>query len=144
MPTSMHNRCMELDWTRLAGAIREAREAAGLSQVALAERAGISEGSVQNLEDASRRPSRIPPSLAKVEKALNWATGSAIAILQGASGPVTIRDEGDGLYVAKIPEDELHEAISMSAIAVSDNLTAREIRDLSRRVVEELKARGHL
>lgn len=135
---------MELDWPRLARTIREAREAAGLSQVALADKAGVSEGSVQNLEDAGRRPSRIPPSLAKVEKALNWASGSAVAILRGASGPVTIQDEGGGLYVAKIPEDELHEAISMSAIAVSDNLTAREIRDLSQKIVEELKARGLL
>lgn len=32
----------------------------------------------------------------------------------------------------------------MSAIAVSDNLTAREIRDLSQKIVEELKARGLL
>lgn len=73
----------KLHWAQLATAIRAAREARGLSQVALAERAGISEGSVQNLEDASRRPGRIPPSLAKVEPHLGWAEGSGRAILGG-------------------------------------------------------------
>lgn len=74
----------KLRWAQLATAIRAAREARGLSQVALAELAGVSEGTVQNLEDASRRPGRIPPSLAKVESHLGWAEGSGRAILDGA------------------------------------------------------------
>ncbi len=73
----------KLQWPKLATAIRAAREARGLSQVALAELAGISEGSVQNLEDASRRPGRIPPSLRKVEPCIGWAEGSGLAILRG-------------------------------------------------------------
>ncbi|MFJ7176474.1 multiprotein-bridging factor 1 family protein [Streptomyces massasporeus] len=73
----------KLQWPKLATAIRAAREARGLSQVTLAERAGISEGSVQNLEDPARRPGRIPPSLAKVEPHLGWAEGSGLAILHG-------------------------------------------------------------
>lgn len=72
----------KLQWARLATAIRAAREARGLSQVALAELAGISEGSVQNLESGSSR-SRIPPSLAKVEPHLGWAEGSGRTILDG-------------------------------------------------------------
>jgi len=70
-------------WPKLAAAVRAAREARGLSQVALADLAGISEGSVQNLEDPTRRPSRVPPSLAKVEPHLGWARGSGLAILRG-------------------------------------------------------------
>ncbi|MFF8100078.1 hypothetical protein ACF07S_09935 [Streptomyces sp. NPDC016640] len=73
----------KLHWPKLATAIRAAREARRLTQLALAELAGISEGSVQNLEDISRRPGRIPPSLAKVEPHLGWAEGSGLAILRG-------------------------------------------------------------
>lgn len=135
---------MERDWERLAKAIKQAREAAGMTQKDLAKRAEVSEGSVQNLEDPNRRPTRIPQSLAKVEAALGWAVGSGVAILQGATGPVTWEPIGGNVVIAKLPEDELHEAITMSAIAVNDNLTAREIRELSQKIIEELKERGML
>lgn len=72
----------KLQWAKLATAIRAAREARGLSQVALAELAGISEGSVQNLEKGNRR-TRIPPALSKVEPHLGWAEGSGRTILDG-------------------------------------------------------------
>ncbi|WP_432053653.1 helix-turn-helix domain-containing protein [Streptomyces sp. bgisy022] len=78
-----------LQWPRLATAIRAAREARGLTQFALAELADISESTVQNLEDPSRRPSRIPPSLAKVEPHLGWAAGSGSAILHGGEAAPT-------------------------------------------------------
>jgi transcriptional regulator with XRE-family HTH domain len=72
----------KLQWAKLAEAIRTAREVRGLRQIDLAELAGISEGSVQNLESGSSR-SRIPPSLAKVEPHLGWTEGSGRAILDG-------------------------------------------------------------
>lgn len=70
-------------WARLAAAIRAAREAKGLTQEALAELAGVAEGSVQNLEDPKRRPSRTPQSLAKVEPHIGWAPGSGRAVVYG-------------------------------------------------------------
>lgn len=82
----------ELQWAKLAQAVRDAREARGLTQVALAEIAGVSEGSIQNLEDVDRRPSRMPTSLAKVEPHLGWSAGSGQAVLRGGEptlGPVT-------------------------------------------------------
>lgn len=114
-----------------------------MTQRDLAAAAAIAEGSVQNLESGISR-ARIPPSLAKVEHALGWAAGSGIEILEGAPGPVLIEKQEEGLYVAKLPEDDLRDAITKSAIAVSDNLTAREIRDLSERITEELRQRGLL
>lgn len=81
----------KLQWAKLGAAIRAAREARGLSQVDLAERAGISEGSVQNLEKGEPR-SRMPQSLAKVEPHIGWAAGSGLAILRGGEptpAPVT-------------------------------------------------------
>jgi transcriptional regulator with XRE-family HTH domain len=73
----------KLLWPRLATAIRQARRARGLTQAALAEVAGVSKNTVQNLEDANRSLSSIPPSLAKVEPHLGWAEGSGAAILRG-------------------------------------------------------------
>jgi transcriptional regulator with XRE-family HTH domain len=72
----------KLQWGKLATAIRAARDARGLSQGALAELAGVSEGSVQNLESGKPR-SRMPQSLAKIEPCLGWVAGSGVAILNG-------------------------------------------------------------
>ncbi|GAA3384355.1 helix-turn-helix transcriptional regulator [Streptomyces racemochromogenes] len=77
---------MSRDWEQLARAIEAARDAMGLTQVALAEAAGVSESTVQNLESGATRR-RTPPSLAKVEQALGWAAGTGLAILTGAAGP---------------------------------------------------------
>lgn len=87
----------KLQWAKLAAAIRAAREARGLTQVALAELAGISEGSVQNLESGDPR-TRIPPSLTKIEPHVGWATGSGRAILDGGDAspaPATGEPSGD-------------------------------------------------
>ena len=69
-------------WPELATAIRAAREARHLTQAALAELAGVSEGTVQNLESGKPRP-RVPKTLPQVEPHLGWAAGSAVAILNG-------------------------------------------------------------
>lgn len=92
-----------LKWAALATAIRAAREARGLSQEALAALAGVSEGSVQNLESGKPR-TRIPPTLAKIEPHLGWAGGSGRIILDGGEpipapaaddAPVDPRDSQD-------------------------------------------------
>jgi transcriptional regulator with XRE-family HTH domain len=134
---------MDQDWMRLADAIRQARQAAGMTQVDLADKAGIAEGSVQNLESGRTR-NRIPQSLAKVEAALGWAVGSGVSILRGAAGPVTVEPIGGGHVIARLPEAEVQDAVTLAAIAVTDGLTAREIRELSQRVIEDLKQRGLL
>ena len=72
----------KLQWAALATAIRAAREARGLTQEALAELAGVAEGSVQNLE--SRKPrNRMPQTLTKIEPHLRWEAGSGRLILDG-------------------------------------------------------------
>ncbi|MCX5202405.1 helix-turn-helix domain-containing protein [Streptomyces sp. NBC_00237] len=73
---------MSRDWVRLAKAIEAAREANGYTQVTLAEAAGVSESTIQNLESGVERK-RIPPSLAKVERALRWRGGSGESVLNG-------------------------------------------------------------
>ncbi|MGW3491952.1 helix-turn-helix domain-containing protein [Streptomyces sp. NPDC001054] len=73
---------MTRDWTRLAKAVEARRKTLGLSQVQLADKAGVSESTVQNLEAGHRR-TRMPTSLPGVERALGWAPESAASILTG-------------------------------------------------------------
>ena len=75
-------------WGKLATAIRAAREARGLTQAALADLAGVSEGSVQNLESGKPR-NRMPQSLTKIEPHLDWTAGSGAAILGGGDPTAT-------------------------------------------------------
>ena len=82
MMTAMTEDRTTWQWDRLGDAIKAAREARDLRQIDLAERAGISESSVQNLESGEPR-SRTPKTLAKVEPHLGWKPGTGIAILRG-------------------------------------------------------------
>jgi transcriptional regulator with XRE-family HTH domain len=84
-----------LHWAELAAAIRSARESRGLTQPRLAELAGVSEGSVQNLESGKPR-NRMPQTLAKMEPHLGWAAGSGRAILDGGQPtPAPADDSAD-------------------------------------------------
>jgi ribosome-binding protein aMBF1 (putative translation factor) len=68
MMSAMTEDRTKLLWPELAAAIRAAREARGLRQIDLAELAGISEGSVQNLEDTDRRPAECPRAWPKLSR----------------------------------------------------------------------------
>ena len=101
-----------LHWAQLAAAIRSAREARGLSQVDLAELAGISEGSVQNLESGRPR-NRMPQTLAKIEPHLGWAAGSGRAILEG--GEPTPAAADDSADIAAV-EDKLRRKLPLRIV----------------------------
>lgn len=94
---------MGRDWKRLAEAIKEARQALRLTQVDLAHAAGVSESTVQNLEAGESR-TRIPTSLPKVERALNWSEGSAQAVLEGGEPAPVTSHEGDTDRVGTVTE----------------------------------------
>lgn len=85
---------MSQDWKRLAEAIRAARKARGWTQSDLAEAAGIGFSSLQRLE--SGKPfTRMPPSVAPVERALGWTVGSAELVLVGGD-PRSLQDAAQG------------------------------------------------
>lgn len=107
----------KLQWDRLANAIRAAREALSLSQAGLAELAGISEGSVQNLESGKPR-TRMPQSLPKVEPHLGWAPGSGVAILNGGD-PTPL--PASSTPAGPSSEDKLREKLPLRII---DELTS--------------------
>lgn len=104
-----------LQWAKLAQAVRDAREARGLTQVALAELAGVSEGSIQNLEDVDRRPSRMPQSLAKVEPHLGWAAGSGQAILRGGD-PEPVPVTRPGAAELRAAKDRLRDKLPLRVV----------------------------
>lgn len=53
-----------------------------MTQIGLAAGAGVSESTVQLLEAGEGR-TRLPRSLPSVERALGWAPGSAVVVLEG-------------------------------------------------------------
>ncbi|ANZ17480.1 helix-turn-helix transcriptional regulator [Streptomyces noursei] len=70
-------------WKRLAVAIRRERERQGLSQAELAERAGVSVGSVKNAESGTAPKRRKPYTLTHIESALGWQPGTVDDFLRG-------------------------------------------------------------
>jgi hypothetical protein len=82
----------------------------------------------------------------KIDKALQWAPGSAVAILEGATAAITVELDpaNAGVMHAAIPAKELKGAVASAILAGADSLTAREIRDISERVLAELRQRGLL
>ncbi|MEE4419616.1 helix-turn-helix domain-containing protein [Streptomyces bugieae] len=87
---------MPRDWTALATAIRERRQALRLTQVDLAHAAGVSESTVQNLEAGGSR-TRIPTSLSKIEVALGWVEGGAIDVLEGGEPALAASGDDQGV-----------------------------------------------
>lgn len=77
---------------RLGDAVRTARKEKGWSQVQLAEAAGVSEATVQNLESGKSRKG-MPSSLPRVERALGWMPGSGDDILMGGEPTPSVVDE---------------------------------------------------
>lgn len=127
-----------LDYERLARAAKARRLELDMSMAAVAEAAETSKGTYHRIE--AGMPIR-DTGYARVETVLGWAAGSCRSILEG-SDPAPA--EADEATVAKVAEEDLSQAVTSALVAVSDSLTAAEIREVSRRAVEELKRRGIL
>lgn len=83
----------------------------------------------------------------KIDNLLMWAPGSCLRILEGGD-PVEV-DAMTGLpEVQKSPlppevlEGEARDAVQLALIATAKGTTAEEIREMSERVVKELRERG--
>jgi DNA-binding XRE family transcriptional regulator len=67
-------------WSRLGQSLRERREALGLSRRALAEKADVSEKSIQIAEEG-RVPTRWPLTIGPITRALGWEPATALQIV---------------------------------------------------------------
>jgi len=123
----MHDVGMTNDWDRLAGAIRERRQALGMTQQQLADAAGVTRTTIKNLEGARQPTKRLPSSTAAVEQALGWAPGSIRIVLDGGN-PIGTTQPAEPPQAA--------EPLSGLPASVRDELAtgevyATEIHDLS-------------
>jgi len=131
----------ERDLEALAKAVAERRVELAMPKVEVARAAGITVTTYHQIE--AGRPVR-DSTYGKIEPVLKWAPGSCRAVLDG-DGPVTVEPgPTPGTVFATIPEDDLRKDIVGAVVAVTDDLTAAQIRDLSQRVVEELRKRGKI
>lgn len=128
---------------RLADLVRRRRDELSMPLRSMSEAAGVSINTWRRLEAGETIRSS---SYAKIERALSWASGSVMAILGGAANPIVVEGgpAGRGFVLATIPDEELKGAVTNAIVAVSDTLTAREIREISDRVLKELRQRGML
>ncbi|MET9728450.1 hypothetical protein [Streptomyces zaomyceticus] len=125
------------DLDRLAEKALTRRQELALPLATAAQTAGMS-------KDTFRRVERGLPirdsSYSKIDTALLWAPGSSLGILTGEGAPIEIHPpSASNITLAEIPDDTLKGAVTKAVIATSDTLTAREIRALSDRVLEELR-----
>lgn len=93
------------DWARLGANIRGSREAQGYSRRALAEASGVSEKSIQIIEEG-RVPTRWPKSLNAIEAALDWVPGTMKHILDGGTNTPTPRRPAMTRYIVALDEDD--------------------------------------
>jgi DNA-binding XRE family transcriptional regulator len=69
-------------WVNLGHALREKREAKGLSRRALAEIAQVSEKAIQTAEEGRKPAGRWPQSLNQIATALDWSPAEVVDFLR--------------------------------------------------------------
>jgi len=85
----------------------------------------------------------------KIDGLLQWAPGSCIQVAEGGE-PVLVDDVAGapGIQKSPVPRDvidrEARDVVQLALIATAKGTTAEEIRDMSERVVQELRERGLL
>jgi DNA-binding XRE family transcriptional regulator len=124
---------------RLAGLIAQRRVDLGMNKIDMARTAGLTITTYSKVEAGL---SVRDVTYAKIEPILGWALGSCRAVLDGGEPVPVSSSEVPGVVIAAIPEEDLSQAVTSAMVAVADNLTAAEIREISRRAMEELKRRG--
>lgn len=134
------------DLGRLARYVTQRRHELGLSRLKAATDAGMSKDTLLRVERGDPvRDLNYP----KIDRVLFWASGSCLSVASGKE-PVEISATSlaPGVVAATVPVSDLgaevRRSVESASIAVADGLTAQQIRELSARVIEDLKERGIL
>ncbi|ARF75713.1 hypothetical protein B7C62_28240 [Kitasatospora albolonga] len=130
-------------WARLGHALRASREHRGLTQSAVAELAGVSGRSVQDVEGGTVPKKRMPYTIGRIAAALGWPEGAVDAVLDGAAPP------GDGWRTAPVEQAQLDEEalagiMTTAMVRATEHATAAEIRAATRIALDELRRQGYL
>jgi transcriptional regulator with XRE-family HTH domain len=127
-------------WKRLGQALKRAREARGLSQGELAERADVSKASVHSAESGAVPKLRMPYTLGPIATALGWPAAAVEAVLDGGAPPVGAWVDMD--VQGRISAVEAEGIVSSAMVRAADSATGAEIRVATAIVVDELRRRG--
>lgn len=126
---------------QLAEAVRTRRLALNLPIKRAADMASISKDTWLRVENAALVRDI---TYAKIEATLGWEAGSIRHIVDGKE-PTLIGDEpGPGLTATRPPVEDFTQILTSALVAVADNLTGAEIREVAHRTTEEMQRRGLL
>lgn len=133
------------DYERLAALTRRRRADLGLAlNFENAKAGGLSNRTWQRVEKGLEIRET---NYVKIDGLLQWAPGSCLAILEGGE-PAPIEDVSDApdIQVSPVPreaiEGEARDVVQLALIATAKGTTAEEIREMSERVVRDLRERG--
>lgn len=133
------------DYEHLAKRARSRRADLGLPLTdATAKAGGISKHTWQRVEQAL--PIR-ETNYVKIDGLLKWAPGSCIRVIAGGA-PVPVDEVAGtpGVQKSPMPRDvidrEARDVIQLALIATAEGTTAEQIREISDRVVQDLRERG--
>lgn len=85
----------------------------------------------------------------KIERALGWAAGSCLAILEGAEAAQLAGEEVDGIWAAPVPvpasaEGALRDALQNAVVMVMPDTPAGKMSQFTDEVIREMRRRGLL
>jgi transcriptional regulator with XRE-family HTH domain len=130
---------------RLATLVTRRRVELGMNKIDVARAAQLQINTYSKVEEGK---SVRPTTYGKIEPVLGWANGACSDILDGATAATAVERRQAGAVVSGIqPGDlaaDIADAVQDAAVSVSDSLTSAEIREMKRRVVDELIRRGKL
>lgn len=127
---------------RLATLVMRRRAELGMSKIAVARAAKIQINTYNQIESAKTVR---PVTYGKVEPVLQWARGSCDDILRGATEATPVENTPSGAVISPVQAEDLAQdvadAVQDAAIAVSDNLTSAQIREMKQQVVDQVLER---
>lgn len=138
----------------LAILVAQRRASLGFSsKEAAADACGIAHMTYRKIEGTKGvLPQRVTPATyKKVEAAFGIRHGDCVAVADGRADSITLEDGTELVDGAKIVQldaealqDGMPDAVSRSAMVVAPELTGRQIKEMSDRIVEDLRRRGLL
>lgn len=130
---------------RLATLVTRRRADLGMNKIDVARAAQLQINTYSKVEDG--KPVRLT-TYARIEPILGWAHGSCSDILDGAPAATVVEKRPGGAVVSDVQAGDLAadiaNAVQNAAVSVSDSLTAGEIREMKRRVLDELMRQGKI
>lgn len=143
---------MSEEWDRLARALFDRRTALGMSRQRVADAAGVSLGSVKNLEQQGNDYKRTPSSLAPIAEVLGWTRESASNVRAGGEPTLQAgadRGEATARYEVEndpdAPEDVgmivRNTVIEVVGVLAPDTPLS-EVQEIEARALEAVLRRG--